>query len=75
MASALVFVGLAAAFGYLYYTQYFKWRQCFNALGRCFDEATGVVYSQQSGAIWLSLAILALGASLFQIWRMRGPKR
>ncbi|SMX44118.1 hypothetical protein COL8621_02473 [Actibacterium lipolyticum] len=59
----------------MFYAQYFKWRHCFNELGRCFDPDSGVVYLQQSGAVWLSLAIAALGLSLFQIWRLAQLRR
>ncbi|KPB00492.1 hypothetical protein [Ahrensia marina] len=72
---SLVSFGLALVFGYLYYVTYFKHRDCFNALGRCFDDETGVVYSEQSGIIWLLLAALALGVSLYTAWLLRKPKR
>jgi hypothetical protein len=54
--------------------QYFHWRDCFNALGRCFDDAAGVVYLEQSGAIWASLAGMTLAAALYGAWRLRGVK-
>lgn len=68
---SLVFLGLAAIFGFLFYVQYFKWRKCFNELGRCYDGETGTVYLEQSGQVWLSLAVLALGISLYQAVRMK----
>ncbi len=71
----LVFLGLAAAFGYFYYVEYFQWRGCFNEQGRCFDETSGVVYSEQSGTTWFLLFVGALGAGLYQAWRLRNPKR
>lgn len=67
----LAFLGLSVTFGYLCYAQYFKWRDCFNEQGRCFDAEAGVVYLEQSGAIWLTLFLLALGAALYQAWRLR----
>ncbi len=70
VAFSLAFLGLSFAFGYFYYVQYFKWRDCFNELGRCYNAEAGVVYLEQSGAIWLSLAILALGSALYQVWRL-----
>lgn len=72
---SLVCFGLAFAFGYLYYAAYFKHRACFNELGRCFDDETGVVYSEQSEIVWLLLAALALGVSLYTAWHLRKPKR
>ncbi|UWQ07713.1 hypothetical protein K3X41_13255 [Aliiroseovarius crassostreae] len=62
-ASAVLFWG--------YFVQHFKWRDCFNELGRCFDAESGVVYHAQSGGIWLSLAVLAAGIALYQLWRLR----
>lgn len=73
--SSLVFLGLAFVFGYFYYVQYFKWRNCFNELGRCFDDNSGVVYLEQSGAIWFLLTVLALGVGLYNAWHLRKPKR
>ncbi|WP_294624030.1 hypothetical protein [uncultured Roseovarius sp.] len=70
----LVLLALSGVFGWLYYVQYFRWRDCFNALGRCFDDAAGVVYLEQSGAIWASLAGMTLVAALYQAWRLRGAK-
>ncbi|WP_306150773.1 hypothetical protein [Roseovarius sp. MMSF_3281] len=70
----LALLGLFCVFGYLYYVQYFKWRSCFNALGRCYDAEAGVVYHAQSGTIWASLAGLMLLAALYQAWRLRRAK-
>ncbi|SIS94647.1 hypothetical protein SAMN05421772_109178 [Paracoccus saliphilus] len=67
---SLVSLGLAFAFGYLYYVEYFKWRSCFNELGRCFDDDAGVVYFEQSGVVWLLLAVLALGVGLYSAWHL-----
>ena len=67
---ALFCLGLACTSGYFYYVQYFKWRSCFNEMGRCFDEDTGVVYSQQSGAVWLLVAVLALAIGLYNAWHL-----
>lgn len=67
----LMSFGLSFIFGYFYYVQYFKWRDCFNELGRCYDADAAVVYLEQSGIAWLSLTVLALGASLYQLWQLR----
>ena len=61
---------LAGCFGWTYYHQYFVWRGCFNELGRCVDPETGVVYLEQSGAIWLSLTLLFCAVALYQIWQI-----
>ena len=62
-----VSAGLAAVFGLAYYESHFKWRGCFNELGRCLDSDSGVVYLEQSGGVWLSLAVLASGIALYQL--------
>ncbi|SLN51618.1 hypothetical protein ROG8370_02287 [Roseovarius gaetbuli] len=46
---------------------HFKWRGCLNELGRCLDSDSGVVYLEQSGGVWLSLAVLASGIALYQL--------
>lgn len=63
-------LGLAAILWFAYYALYFKWRNCFNELGRCFDSNTGVVYLEQSKDAWLPLALLASCISLYQLWRL-----
>ncbi|WP_439143429.1 hypothetical protein [Planktotalea sp.] len=56
---------------YAYYTFYFARRGCFNALGRCFDEDTGVVYLEQSGIAWLSIAAVFSAIAAWQVWRWK----
>jgi hypothetical protein len=70
---------LAAAFGLslllclvLFYEFSWRWRDCFNDQGRCFDEAESVVYHQQSGEVWGLLAVLsAVGLAAFLSLRPR----
>lgn len=73
--TSLVSLGLAFVFGYLYYVNYFKWRDCFNELGRCFDDDAGIVYLEQSGAVWSLLAVLAFGAGVYNAVYLSKPKR
>lgn len=63
---------VAAFFLYAYYIQYFKWRDCFNDQGRCFDSETSTVYLEQSGPIWLGIGLLTLG---FALWLLRPNRR
>ena len=73
--SMLLSLGLTLAFGYAYYAQYFRWRGCFNEMGRCFDPVEGVVYHAQSGAIWLALTCVAFAVFLYQFWQMTRARR
>lgn len=50
----------------MFYERYWRWRGCFNELGRCFDPVTQDVYLEQSGLVFGGLAaiLLFLGAIL-----------
>ena len=63
-------LGLSAFFYFSYYALYYKWRDCFNELGRCFDNDSGVIYLEQSGIIWLSLAVLTSCIALYQLYNL-----
>ncbi|MFT5787120.1 MAG: hypothetical protein ACI9KK_002482 [Ascidiaceihabitans sp.] len=62
--------GMSVILYLAYYNQYFRWRSCFNELGRCFDDNTGAVYQEQSGLAWLSMAVLMSLFALYQLWRL-----
>ena len=64
----------AAIFGFAYHEQYFKWRNCFNDLGRCYDSDTSTVYLEQSGIVWLSLTLISAAVGIYQIWRLKTAK-
>lgn len=64
-------LGAALVFAFLWYDGSFKRRACFNEVGRCFDQDTGVVYHAQSGAVWLSLALLALCGFAALVWCLK----
>ena len=66
---------LSLLFYFLYFTQYYQWRDCFNAQGRCYDSETNIVYLEQSGPIWLLLAVLSSGISLLILWRLSHRNR
>lgn len=58
-------------FGWAYYEFYWRWNDCFNEAGRCFDEQSGVVYLEQSGLVWGSLAIISFGFAVFFLWYIK----
>ena len=68
-------LALGAVFSFLFYDQHLKWRACFNELGRCFDPESGTVHLQQSGLVWLPLALLTLGGGIYSLWRAQSAKR
>jgi hypothetical protein len=54
--------GFAALFAAAFYDRYWRWRDCFNDLGRCYDPVSQDVYLEQAGIVWGGLAaILLLG--------------
>ena len=61
----------ALAFGWIFYELYWRWRSCFNQLGRCFLPEDGVVVSDNN-FVWalFTWAALAL-ALLFWLWSRR----
>lgn len=70
LTACVLCLGLGLVFGYVYFVDYVQRRDCFNELGRCFDEGAGVVYSEQAGSVWLSLAVIALAAFLYHLWHV-----
>jgi hypothetical protein len=59
---------LAALFcGWAFYEFYWRWRNCFNELGRCFDPATDVVMTDAS-FVWAVLAGVALVPAIVCWW-------
>lgn len=58
-------LALSGLFWAAYYSRYFKSRDCFNELGRCYDPETGQVLLQQSGLVWGSAAMLTLVPALY----------
>ncbi len=67
----VIFSGLTVFFGWAYYIRYFKWRDCFNELGRCFDPDTGDVMLEQAGMIWGTAAALCFVIAAYQIRKIR----
>ncbi len=64
---------LTTAFAFMFYERYWRWQDCFNELGRCYDSEAGVMVEQAS-FVWgfptLVFGLLALG-SLWSLLRQR----
>lgn len=69
---ALSFTGLAGLFGLAFYDRYWRWRDCFNELGRCYDPVSQDVLLEQSGIVWggTTLICVAVAVGLF-VWGRR----
>lgn len=59
-AAALLSGASTVLFAFAWYDRYWRWRGCFNELGRCFDPETQEVHLEQAGVVWGSLALVSL---------------
>ena len=59
----------AILFGLAYYERYWRWRDCFNELGRCYDSASEEVFLEQAGLVWGSFAVICVLATALLVWR------
>lgn len=64
-------LALGGLLAFAFYDRYWRWRDCFNELGRCFDAETQDVYLQQSGSVYGGLAALFLVLGLGLMLRAR----
>ena len=69
--AALVFLCLSAFFAFAFHERYWRWRDCFNELGRCYDEVSQDVYLEQAGVAWASLTVVCLVVALLMAFRAR----
>jgi len=65
----LVSAAGAILFALAYYDRYWRWRDCFNELGRCYDSASEQVFLEQAGLVWGSLAVISMLLMALFVWR------
>jgi hypothetical protein len=68
-----LWLALTVLFALAFYDRYWRWRGCFNELGRCYDPEEGVMV-EQAGLIWGMLTLLfglLLVGSLWSLLRRR----
>jgi hypothetical protein len=63
--------GVGLLFAGAFHDRYWRWHDCFNELGRCYDPVSQNVYLEQAGAIWGSLAAVFLLLGLALLCRRR----
>lgn len=71
----MALIGLGLLFVLAFESRYWRWRDCFNELGRCYDPVSQDVYLEQAGLVWGSLAMVSLLAGIglvVGLWRKRG---
>jgi LPXTG-motif cell wall-anchored protein len=69
--SGLLLTGVGILFALAYYDRYWRWRDCFNELGRCYDPVSQDVYLEQAGLVWGGFAAIALLSGIALLWRRR----
>ena len=76
LVSALLCLGASLACWLLYFSLYWPYRALFNEEGRFVDEATLVVYHEQSGLLVIpALGLLLLAALAGAVWLVRSRNR
>lgn len=69
---ALLLMGLAILFGIAFHDRYWRWRDCFNELGRCYDPQSQDVFLEQAGVAWGSLTLVCAAAAVgLFVWGRR----
>jgi hypothetical protein len=56
-------------FALAYYDRFWRWRDCFNELGRCYDPDRQQVFLGQAGLVWGTFAVLSLLLATLFAWR------
>jgi len=68
----LLFAVAGGLFGLAFYERYWRWRDCFNELGRCYDAASQQVFLEQAGIVWGGLTAICFAiASVLLVRRRR----
>ena len=64
----------ALLFGWLFYERYWRWRDCFNELGRCFDPVSETVAMDSNSMYGLPAALALILALLAAVsWLRNRP--
>jgi hypothetical protein len=71
----MALIGLGLLFVLAFESRYWRWRDCFNELGRCYDPVSQDVYLEQAGLVWGSLAAVSLLAGIGLVVGLRRKRR
>ena len=71
LTAAMLFSALAGLFGLVFYDRYWRWRGCFNELGRCYDPASQEVFLEQAGMVWGGFTVICAAIAITLVVRRR----
>jgi hypothetical protein len=60
---------LTAGFAWVFYERYWRWADCFNELGRCYDTDAGVMVSQ-AAFIWGMPTLICAFLLALSLWQL-----
>lgn len=64
-----IFSGLGGLLLLAFHDRYWRWRDCFNELGRCYDPVSQEVYLEQAGIVWGGVAGICLAGGVLLAFR------
>jgi hypothetical protein len=67
----LLFTVASGFFGLAFYERYWRWRDCFNEFGRCYDAVSQEVFLEQAGIVWGSLTAICFAIAVVLLVRRR----
>jgi hypothetical protein len=71
LTAGILFAALACLFGLAFYERYWRWRGCFNDLGRCYDPASQEVFLEQAGMVWGGFTVMCTAIAIALLVRRR----
>jgi glucan phosphoethanolaminetransferase (alkaline phosphatase superfamily) len=66
---SILWLGLALASAFMFHERYWRWRDCFNELGRCYDTNEGVM-TDTAGPIWATHMLIFSLLFLRALWKL-----
>ncbi|MGO4387550.1 hypothetical protein AB4Y85_08440 [Microvirga sp. 2YAF29] len=60
---------LTVGFAWMFYERYWRWADCFNELGRCYDSEAGVMVAQ-AAFIWGMPALVSALLLALSLWAL-----